>query len=117
MLRVDAERRKAETALQQLNADRKRLSKEIGGQRSRGEASDALEERVREIGEQIALLNDQTVASEAKQKELLLNIPNLPHPAAPVGKEAGDNPVVRDVGRKAGAARIAPGSRRARPRG
>ena len=33
VLRVDAERRKAETALQQLNADRKRLSKEIGGKR------------------------------------------------------------------------------------
>src|SRR5687767_4041081 len=37
VLRVDAERRKAETALQQCNADRKRLSKEIGGKRSRGE--------------------------------------------------------------------------------
>ena len=36
VLRVDAERRKAETALQQLNADRKRLSKEIGGKRVRG---------------------------------------------------------------------------------
>ena len=34
VLRVDAERRKAETALQQLNADRKRLSKEIGGKRA-----------------------------------------------------------------------------------
>ena len=31
VLRVDGERRKAETSLQQLNADRKRLSKEIGG--------------------------------------------------------------------------------------
>lgn len=31
VLRVDAERRKAETALQQLNGDRKRLSKEIEG--------------------------------------------------------------------------------------
>ena len=45
VLRVDAERRKAETALQQLNADRKRLSKEIGGKRSRGEASAELEDR------------------------------------------------------------------------
>ncbi|HEY2124790.1 MAG TPA: serine--tRNA ligase, partial [Chthoniobacterales bacterium] len=33
VLRVDADRRKAETALQQLNAERKRLSKEIGGKR------------------------------------------------------------------------------------
>jgi seryl-tRNA synthetase len=41
VLRVDTERRKAETALQQLNGDRKRLSKEIGGKRSRGETGGA----------------------------------------------------------------------------
>ena len=50
VLAVDAERRKLETALQQCNADRKRLSKEIGGARSRGENSAELEERVRQIG-------------------------------------------------------------------
>jgi seryl-tRNA synthetase len=100
VLRVDVERRKAETALQQLNADRKRLSKEIGGKRSRGESSEELENQVREIGDQIALLNEQTLATEAKQKNLLLNIPNLPHPAAPIGKTASDNPVVRSWGEK-----------------
>src|SRR5882724_7983917 len=52
VLRVDAERRKVETALQQLNADRKRLSKEIGGKKAHGEATDELEERVRQIGAQ-----------------------------------------------------------------
>ena len=36
VLAVDAERRKMETALQQCNADRKRLSKEIGAARARG---------------------------------------------------------------------------------
>src|SRR5215212_7435698 len=51
VLRVDAERRKAETELQQCNADRKRLSKEIGGKRSRGESSQELETQVRGIGE------------------------------------------------------------------
>jgi seryl-tRNA synthetase len=95
VLRVDAERRKAETALQQLNADRKRLSKEIGGKRSRGESSEELETRVREIGDQIALLNEQTTAADEQQKQLLLGIPNLPHAAAPVGKDASANPVVR----------------------
>ena len=43
VLRVDVERRKAETALQQLNADRKRLSKEVGGKKSRGEETGELE--------------------------------------------------------------------------
>ena len=34
VLRVDGERRKLETALQHLNAERRRLSKEIGGKRA-----------------------------------------------------------------------------------
>jgi seryl-tRNA synthetase len=100
VLRVDAERRKAETALQQWNADRKRLSKEIGGKRAKGEATEEIEARVREIGEQIARLNEQTSAADERQKQLLLAIPNLPHPNAPVGKDAKDNPVLRTWGEK-----------------
>jgi seryl-tRNA synthetase len=101
VLRVDAERRKAETALQQLNADRKRLSKEIGGKRARGESSEELEMQVREIGDQISLLNDQTSAADEQQRALLLSLPNLPHADAPVGKDASANPVVRTWGDKA----------------
>jgi seryl-tRNA synthetase len=100
VLRVDAERRKAETALQQCNADRKRLSKEIGGKRAKGEATDEIEAQVREIGEEVARLNEQASASDERQRELLLGIPNLPHAKAPVGKDANDNPVVRSWGEK-----------------
>src|SRR5438067_60312 len=100
VLRVDTERRNAETALQQLNGERKRLSKEIGGKRGRGESSDELETQVREIGEQISLLNEQTSAADEQRKGLLLEIPNLPHANAPVGKDASENPVVRSWGEK-----------------
>ena len=98
VLRADGERRKAETSLQQLNADRKRLSKEIGGLRSRGESSEELENRVREIGDSITHLNEQTLASEELQQSLLLQIPNLPQAAVPIGKETSDNVVVRSWG-------------------
>ncbi|MFN2474991.1 MAG: serine--tRNA ligase [Chthoniobacterales bacterium] len=100
VLRVDAERRKAETSLQLLNADRKRLSKEIGGKRARGESSDELEARVREIGNETTALDAETSGAEERQKSLLLNIPNLPHAAAPIGKDAADNPVIRSWGEK-----------------
>jgi seryl-tRNA synthetase len=100
VLRVDAERRKAETALQQLNGDRKRLSKEIGGKRSRGETAEELEAQVREIGDEIARLNERTSAAEEQQNNLLLGMPNVPHAEAPVGKDASDNPVVRSWGEK-----------------
>jgi len=100
LLCADIERRKAETALQQLNADRKRLSKEIGGKKSRGEPTEDLEQRVREIGEQIAKLNAQATAADEKQKDLLLRIANLPHEGVPIGKDAAANRLVRTWGEK-----------------
>ena len=100
LLRVDAERRKAETALQALNAERKRLSKEIGGMRSRGQDSLQLENRVRKIGGEIARLNENVNLVDRQQTEMLLEIPNLPHLKVPIGKDASANPVVRSWGAK-----------------
>jgi seryl-tRNA synthetase len=100
VLRVDAERRKLETALQQLNADRKRLSKEIGGKKSRGETTDDVEQHVRQIGEQIAELNARATAAEDEQKNLVLQIANLPHESVTTGKDPGANRVVRSWGEK-----------------
>jgi len=102
VLHADAERRKLETALQQLNADRNRLSKEIGKKLAGGEAADELQERVRAIGDQIADLNARAAAAEAEQNILLLQIANLPHESIPIGKEPGANRVVRSWGEKPG---------------
>jgi len=100
LLRLDAERRRAQTALQALNAERKKLSKEVGGKRSRGEDSTALEERVREIGDEIAALGEETTAADEKERDLLLQIPNLPHANAPIGENPSANVVLREWGRK-----------------
>jgi seryl-tRNA synthetase len=100
LLGVDAERRKAETALQQLNADRKRLSKEIGGKRSRGESAEQLEAQVRQIGEKISGLSEQVAKLDERQRDLLLEIPNLPHELVPAGRDASANRVERSWGKK-----------------
>ncbi len=100
VLEIDAERRKAETAVQQFNANRKRLSKEIGGKRSRGESSEELETQVRGIGDEIAKLNEQIASAEERQRDVLLRIPQLPHAGAPIGRDASDNVVVRSWGEK-----------------
>ena len=100
VLRADADRRKAETALQQLNADRKRFSKEIGTKKSRGESTNDLEGRVRKIGGEIASLNKQVATAEQQQNNLLLEIANLPHESVPIGKDPSENKVVRNWGKK-----------------
>src|ERR1700736_4240446 len=94
-LAQDAERRRAETELQKHNAERNRLSKEIGQLRAKKLPSAELETQVRQIGEQIAALNAQVAEADERQKQLLLHLPNLPNASVPIGPNDQANPVVR----------------------
>ena len=100
LLKVDAERRKAESELQQVQSERNRLSKEIGAKKSRGEATKDLETEVRKIGDRIVDLNQRTASFDEQQRNLLLEIPNLPHESVPIGKDPSANKVIRDWGKK-----------------
>ncbi len=100
ILEIDAERRKLETRLQQLQADRNRMSKEIGAKKKAGEDTSEIEATVRGFGEETAELNRQAAAADEQQRNLLLSVPNLPHEAAPIGKDASENPVVKTWGEK-----------------
>jgi seryl-tRNA synthetase len=102
VLRMDADFRQGTTALQQLTAERKKLEKEIGARRGRKEDATELMNRVSIIGDQISQLETAVAVdqSEELRRSLLLQIPNLPHANAPVGKDASENPVVRSWGEK-----------------
>jgi seryl-tRNA synthetase len=100
ILRIDADRRKSETELQGLQSERNRLSKEIGARRARKESSQELEAEVRKIGEQIAGLTQRAHALDEEQRNLLLDVPNLPHASVPIGKDPSANRVVRSWGEK-----------------
>ncbi len=100
VLEVDGARRKGETALQQLNAERKSLSKKIGALRGRNEPTADIEAQVRKIGDDIAALTDQVTKLDEQQSALLLQIPNLPNASVPEGADATANKVVRSWGDK-----------------
>ncbi len=100
ILECDRQRRAAETQFQQLQSERKRVSKEIGARRGKGEDTSQVEAEVRSLGEEIARLEDHARNLEVAQRTLLLNVPNLPHDACPRGTSAEENPVVRTWGEK-----------------
>src|SRR5438270_3817111 len=100
LLKVDSERRKVETELQGLQSERNRLSKEIGAKKSKGEATKDLEANVRKIGEQIVDLEQRAKSFDEQQRNLLLEIPNLPHESVPLGKDPSANKVVCEWGEK-----------------
>jgi seryl-tRNA synthetase len=100
VLRCDVQRRQAETQLQQLQAERNRVSKEIGMKKKAGEDTSEIEARVRGMGDEMKRLGEEAAALDAEQRELLLGIPNVPHEQCPVGADATANPEVRTWGEK-----------------
>ncbi len=98
VLAADAERRSNETRWQHLQAERKRLSKEIGALRAKKEDSSALETESKKMGTEMEALQQASDAAEEKQRDLLLSIPNLPHENIPQGADASANPVLRTWG-------------------
>lgn len=69
--------------------------------RSQGEDSADLETQVRGIGEKIKAVGETAEAADNRQRELLLQIPNLPHEDCPVGNDETANPEIRTWGEKA----------------
>jgi len=102
VLALDEQRRKALAEVEQLKAERNRVSKEIGalmGQKKLDEA-EAKKKQTRDIGDRINLLDKQVAEVEAARDALLLRLPNLPHAKVAVGRSSADNPTIRTWGQK-----------------
>ncbi len=97
---IDTQRRAAETERQKLQSDRNRISKEIGIAKKNGQDTSAIEAEVRGIGSRIEEIGREADVADARQRDLLLSIPNLPHEACPVGSTAEENPEVKVWGEK-----------------
>ena len=72
------------------------MSKQVGGLRKSGDTDQAeqLQARSRALGEDARLLAAESEMVQARLRDLLLRIPNLPHSESPDGADDRDNPVV-----------------------
>ncbi|MFZ9921005.1 MAG: serine--tRNA ligase, partial [Terrimicrobiaceae bacterium] len=77
-----------------------RLSKEIGQLRAQKLDSAELEAQVKKISADMEQASAEAESLSEKQREILLNLPNIPQDDVPAGKDAADNPVVRVHGEK-----------------
>src|SRR5687768_11551063 len=97
---ADAERRRLIGESDQLNAQRNSSSREIGILIKEGkrEEADARRHEVNQLKERIAELDAARDEAEARMRELLTTVPNVPHESVPVGKDETDNVEVRRWG-------------------
>jgi seryl-tRNA synthetase len=73
------------------------LSKSVGRMRRDGRNDEAEEAmaRSRALGDEETSLASEHDALETRLREVMLHIPNIPHPSAPDGTSDADNPVIK----------------------
>lgn len=98
ILKIDSQRRAAQTAMQEAQARRNELSKQVGEIKRTGGNADALMQEV-------AGLKDRMTELETQEKELgiqldafLSGLPNRPAADVPDGKDEHDNKELRRIG-------------------
>ena len=101
ILACDARRRESETRVQHLRAEKNRLSKEIGGLKKSGADSSELEAQVKGFSNEMEELGRLATELDGEQRNLLLQVPNLPAPGLPEGRDAEANVATRHWGEPA----------------
>ena len=95
---LDAERRSAITENETLQARRNRASEEIAKLKKSGQDASALIQETKDLREQIQTTEKKAAESEARLREILTALPNLPHASVPVGTTAEQNVEARRWG-------------------
>ena len=94
-LALDDKRRAAQQEIEILRRRRNEVSLEIGRLKKAGQPAEDKVVEMRAEGDRIAELENSTREVEEAQRNILLNIPNLPHASVPDGKDENDNQEIR----------------------
>jgi len=91
ILEFDQERRRKLLELESLRHQRKQTAQK------RKADEEAIEEG-RDLRAMIKGLEEEVRSLDNQLEELLLQVPNIPHPSVPIGKDEKDSPIVRSWG-------------------
>src|SRR5437868_14396941 len=95
---VDTDRRRASTEAETSKAQRNKASEEIAKLKKSGQDASAAMAETKDLREKIQTLEKTAADLDARLRDILAGIPNLPHASVPVGKSADDNVEVRRWG-------------------
>ena len=98
LLKLDKERRALLTKVEELRAQRRRVSDDIAMLKRQKQPAEALMEEMRGAGDRIKVLEDNLRESEEQFSAIALGIPNLPNASVPVGKDVSHNVEIRRWG-------------------
>lgn len=97
LLAVDARRRELETQFNQLRHEQKQAGEEIA--KAPKERKAELSKALGDLKGRLKQIDEERARADAELQDLMLLVPQVPHPDAPIGPDASGNVEVRRVGR------------------
>ena len=100
VIELDKQARATQQEADGLRADRKRISKEIGGLMAKGLKEEAAEKKkqVEESAVRLAELEAKEAELSEKVLKIMMTIPNIIDPSVPIGKDDSENVEVQRYG-------------------
>jgi seryl-tRNA synthetase len=95
---VDTQRRQAITEAETMKARRNKASEDISQLKKSGQDATAAIAETKDLREQIQTREKMAADLDARLRDILAGIPNLPHSSVPVGQRADENLEVRRWG-------------------
>jgi len=95
---VDTQRRQAITEAETAKAQRNKASEEIAKLKKAGQDATSALAQTKDLREKIQTLEKTATDLDARLRDIMAGIPNLPHSSVPVGHSADDNVEVRRWG-------------------
>ena len=98
LLKLDKERRALLTKVEELRAQRRKVSDDIATLKRQKQPAEALMVDMKGAGDRIKVLEDNLRETEEQFSAIALGIPNLPHVSVSLGKDVSDNVEIRRWG-------------------
>ncbi|MFA9461995.1 serine--tRNA ligase [Thiohalorhabdus methylotrophus] len=97
---LESRRKEQQTRMEDLQAERKQVSKAVGEAKKAGDEATAAErkQRAEAIGSELEELEKAFQATKTELDAWMLEMPNIPDPGVPVGEDETGNVEVRRVG-------------------
>jgi seryl-tRNA synthetase len=92
---IDQKRRAAIKQMEELKAERNRITETIAKLKKEKQDASAEIEKTKQMREQIPALEKEVEEEDSKLRAILTTIPNIPNESVPVGKSEHDNQVMK----------------------
>lgn len=100
ILALDNQRRTLIGEGEGLKAKRNEVSATVGQMKKAGQNADAVIEEMNAVKTRIQQIDEELKHVEEKLEELMLTVPNIPHPSVPIGTTPDDNKTMFEWGEK-----------------